>query len=200
MRRLEGTPEYRQLPTHPVLANLLTLEPGRAYEVGSLSAAMLLLAGPSGGGSWCAAVGLPWFGVEAATEMGVSVDRLVTVPAVPAEELTSVIAALIDVVDVVLTAPFAVPPTVAARLAARARERGSVLITLGNWERAAARLTFRDTLWTGVGAGHGHLRARQVTLDVHQSDRLVGSRRIWLPDDDLQIREVEPLTVLRGVS
>ena len=38
---------------------------------------MALLVGPSQAGSWCAVIGMPEFGVEAAEGMGIDLDRLV---------------------------------------------------------------------------------------------------------------------------
>src|SRR5690606_32049435 len=73
--------DTRALPTSPALARLLpggALRQGAAYSVlGSVSLAMALLAEASAAGSWCAVVGAPDFGVEAAAGMGIELERLV---------------------------------------------------------------------------------------------------------------------------
>ncbi|MGH9177562.1 MAG: hypothetical protein ACRD0N_03275, partial [Acidimicrobiales bacterium] len=60
----------RLLPVHPALAGLLPgggLRRGSTVAVaGSTSLALALVAGPSGAGSWCAAVGVPSLGLVAA--------------------------------------------------------------------------------------------------------------------------------------
>src|SRR5262249_30046976 len=102
-----------------------------ALATGSTSLLFALLAGASAAGSWCAVVGLPRLGLVAAAEAGVAIDRLALVPN-PGPEWASVVAALLDGVDIVVTAtPGSVSPSVTGRLAARARQRGGVLIPVG---------------------------------------------------------------------
>jgi hypothetical protein len=89
----------------------------------------------------------------------------------------------------------------AARVSARLRQRGSILVVWGDWPRCEARLGLRDVEWVGLGSGHGHLRARQATVDVHRGTAPPVSTRLWLPDTDLRIRPVEvPSVQLRSVS
>ena len=61
-------------------------------------------------------------------------------------------------------------PADARRLAARARERGSVLVRRGRprrWPEAAdVSLTVTSTTWEGLGQGHGHLRARRAVVEA----------------------------------
>lgn len=192
----------RLLPVVPALEDLLPgggLRRGATVAVaGSTSLALAVLAGPSGAGSWCAVVGLPALGMAAAAEMGVALDRLALVP-VPGSEWPAVVAALLDALDVVMvSASRRVRPGDARRLVARARERGAVLLVVGSWEGAEVRLSVGgaggsrsrgqrlDTSavqWHGLGAGHGHLRARRV--DVIAEGRGAASRarrcRLWLP-------------------
>jgi hypothetical protein len=75
-----------------------------------------------------------------------------------------VVAALLDAVDVVLVRPPAgLPAGQARRLAARARERGAVLVPLGTWsEPADLRLAVAASAWHGLGQGHGSLASRGV--------------------------------------
>ena len=175
-----------------MLAALAPLLPHGALRRGSTvvlqglpSLLIALLAGPSRAGSWCAVVGMPTLGLAAAAEAGVVLDRLPLVPA-PGADWTSVVAVLLDALDVVVVAPRSrVRDSDARRLAARARQRGSVLVAFGApaWEGADLWLTAGDARWDGLGDGHGHLRARQV--EVRCTGRGSAARprraRLWLP-------------------
>jgi len=199
IRQMQATRlDTRRLPTHPAIARLLPgggLQEGSVYSVvGSGTLLMALLAGPSAAGSWCGVVGVPEFGVEAASRFGIDLDRLVLVPK-PGDQWLTVTAAIADVLGVVV----ARPPKQAsdsniARLAARLRQRGSTLIVLGSWPQSEAILTLSNSDWSGIGQGDGYLAARQATVTV--TSRLGGrprSARLWLPDPSQQFREVEPV-------
>src|SRR5690606_21064480 len=161
------------------------------YSVtGSTALTMALLAGPSAAGAWCAVVGLSGFAAPAARDLGVDLDRLAIV-ANPGRRWLSVVGALIDALTVVVVRP---PEPVrdadAARLAARLRQRDAVLISCGPWPRHEAHLTVTESEWFGVGWGHGHLTARQVT--VVAAGRGTAGRprtaRLWLPGPDGAVR------------
>lgn len=201
-----ATLDTRALPTHPALAELLpggSLTGGGVYAVdNSTTLALGLLQGPSAAGSWCAIVGVPDLGLEAVVGLGLDLERLVLVPH-PGEQWLSVVSALVDVVSVVLVKP----PTAegrarlgdaaASRLASRLRQREAVLVSLGDgaaasWPRADARLTVTASSWAGIGAGFGHLTARQVTVSS-ASRSWAGrakSRRLWLPGPDQRLEAV----------
>ena len=53
----------------------------------------------------------------------------------------------------------------------------------------------------GAGSlgGNGHLEARQATVEVSRGSAPAVERRLWLPDVDLSVHEVAPMT-LRSVS
>jgi len=189
MRQLEGGPGARPVATHPALSGLLQLQTGGTYATDAASLLGLLLAGPSAGGAWCGVVGTARLGLEALASAGVRLDRCVLVPD-PKESWLEVTAALTDVLGVVAVAPPAngVGERDASRLAARLRDRGAVLLTLGAWPRAEARLRLAETEWIGLGRGHGHLQARRVTVQVHRGTAPARSRRLWFPDLDQQIR------------
>src|SRR5205085_11386217 len=111
----------------PVLAGLRELLPGGGLRRGATvavhtsSVLLALLAAASRNGSWCAGVGLPALSPVAAAEMGIALERLALVPH-PGTEWTTIVAALLDGVDIVVAAPPGpVAPAVAGRLAARAR-------------------------------------------------------------------------------
>jgi hypothetical protein len=150
-----------------------------------------LLAGPSADGAWCGIIGVPEFGAEAAGQLGVDLERLVMVPH-PGEHWLSVTAALADAVTVVVTKPGGrVRDADAARLAARLRQRGAMLIALGDWPGAVARLTMTESVWSGLGRGHGYPRARMATVVSMGRDGSSGRRtRLWLPDDRGRFRPV----------
>jgi len=180
----------RTQPTSAALAGVLpgeALAAGGSYVVeGSTALALELLREPSRAGSWCAVVGVPDLGVEAAAAAGLDLERLVLVPH-PGDQWFAVVSALVDAVAVVLVQPPArarVGEAAAGRLAARLRQREGVLVSTRAWPHAHARLTVTESDWAGIGAGFGHLAARQVTV-ASTSPAWQGrtrSRRLWLPD------------------
>ena len=95
------------------------------------SLALALVAGPSAAGSWTAVVGCPGLGLAAAAEAGVALERLALVAEPEPGDWAGVVAALVGAVDVVVVGPtHRVRAADARRLAARARERGTVLVQL----------------------------------------------------------------------
>lgn len=206
----------------PVLPALASLVPGAGLRRGSTlsvdgpaatSLALAAAAGPSRDGAWVAAVGFPSLGLLAAAELGIALERLVLV-ADPGDDGTdtwpSVVAALVDAFEVVLVhAGHRVRAADGRRLAARARERGAVLVHVGGarptgavWpEGADVTLTVVDAAWEGLGEGHGHLRARRVTVTGGGRREAARPRRaqLWLPGADGAVEEVLPEPVpLRG--
>jgi hypothetical protein len=135
-----------------------------------------------------AAAGLPDLGIVAAAETGVALERLALVPAPGARVWPTVVAALLDAIDVVLVrSPAGLPAAQARRLAARARERGAVLVPLGAWpEPADLRLAVTSSTWQGLGQGHGSLRARRVEVVATGRGAATRERRVllWLPSPD----------------
>jgi len=180
----------RLLPVVPALQPLL---PGRGLRRGSTvtvsrSAALALVAEASAAGSWVAAVGLPDLGMVAAAEVGIDLERLALVPTPGARAWPTVVAALLDAVDVVLVrSPPGLPAGQARRLAARARERGAVLVPLGAWSVAPDLwLVVAASTWQGLGQGHGRLEARRVEVVVGGRGSAALERRasLWLPGPD----------------
>lgn len=155
------------LPVVPPLAGLLPsggLDRGTTTVVtGSTSLVLSLLAEASRTGSWVALVGLPRVGMLAAHQLGVSLCRTVLVPS-PGPDGPPAVAALLDGVDVVVVGDVALSDADRRRLSARARERGAVLISTTPWPGAHLVLTVEASRWEGLGAGHGRLRARQLTV------------------------------------
>ncbi|WFE93996.1 hypothetical protein [Micromonospora sp. WMMD987] len=187
---------HRVLPVAPELTGLLphrglrrgstvAVATGQPRRSGGTSLVLALLAEASRAGSWCAVVGVPTFGAGAAAEAGIALDRLALVPH-PGPDWPTVVAALIDGVDVVVTAvPHAVATPVADRLAARARQRGCVLVPYGRWAGADVTLQVVRGVWTGLGPGRGRLRRREVTVSARGRGAAARPKEItmWLPGD-----------------
>jgi hypothetical protein len=175
----------------PVRADLEGLFPRRGLKrgtvvgvsAGMVSGATLLalatLAGPSQQGSWTAVVGLPEVGGLAAEEVGIDLGRCALVPD-PGPTWPTVVAALLDAIDVVLLAPLrGVRAADARRLSARARERGSVLVVLGRWpEGPDVRLQPVVSTWSGLGDGHGALRSRRLEVVAGGRGAAARERRV----------------------
>jgi hypothetical protein len=186
---------HRVLPVAPELSGLL---PGRGLRRGSTVSVATGRAQPAGGGtslllallseasrtgSWCAVVGVPALGAIAAAESGIALDRLALVPN-PGPDWPTVVAALIDGVDVVVAAvPGGVSPSIASRLVARARQRGCVLMPFGPWDGADVTLQVTEGRWEGIGPGRGRLRRREVTVLARGRGAAARPREatMWLP-------------------
>lgn len=168
MEQLTGTrPDVAELPVHPSLSGLVHLRPGTSWVARSATPAMLLMAGPSSKGAWSAVIGLPQFGLEAAAAAGVELSRTVLVPD-PGEDWLTVVAALAEVVGVVVVRPPArVSERAAATVAAKLHRAQGLLISVGSpWPRAEAEVGLGDVRWSGLGRGYGHLQGRRATIEV----------------------------------
>lgn len=202
LRRFEdrtgGAPaaeDARALPVAAPLAGLLPaggLRRGSTVAVGpgpgGTSLLFALLAEATAQGAWAAVVGRPDLGLAAAAEAGVRLDRLALVPR-PGADLLAVTVALLDGMDVVAVAPDAgrgrrpgpsrseplLRPADRTRLAARARQRGAVLVALGSWPGADLELGCAGARWHGLGEGHGRLASRRVGVRLRA--RVLGSGR-----------------------
>ncbi|WP_196250859.1 hypothetical protein [Cellulomonas sp. JZ18] len=161
------TTERPPLPVPPALSRVLPdglRRGGTTAVLGSTSLALGVVAHACAGGAWAAAVGQPDLGLLAAAQAGVDLARLAVVPA-PGADAATVLAALLDGVDLVLVGPAAaLTDADRRRLSARARERGSVLLPTVAWPGAGVVLTVEHARWTGVGAGDGHLRTRELRV------------------------------------
>ena len=150
---------------------------------GETSLLLALLAAASAAGSWCAVVGMPQLGLVAAAEAGLAIDRCALVPQ-PGPDWPAVVAALLDGVDVVVAATAgSVPAQLAGRLAARARQRGVVLISFGRWSGADLTLEVVGGAWHGLGQGRGRLRQRELEVLVQGRGAAARPRRarLWFP-------------------
>ena len=163
VHRMQGGASGRRLPG---LVPELDLATGAAYATDSAGLALALLAGPSAAGEWVGVVGAPDLGYEAAAALGVDLERTIVVPH-PGEHWLSVVAALVDVASVVLVRPsVAVGEHPAERLRARLRTKDAALVCWGEWPRCSARFRVRESVWSGLGRGHGHLSGRRLVVEV----------------------------------
>jgi hypothetical protein len=143
---------------------LIRLRTGVSYAVSAPILAMLAMAGPSGAGAWSAVIGVRDFGLEAAAEYGVDLERTVLIPE-PGDSWLEVAAALSDVMPVIVVQPpRPVTQHQAARIAPRLRQHDALLISVGDWPRAEARLHISRSEWTGIGRGHGRLTGHRIRV------------------------------------
>jgi hypothetical protein len=178
------SPDGRVLPVAAPLARLLPaggLRRGSTVALppapATTSLLLALLAESSAGGAWVGVVGKPELGLVAAAEAGIRLDRLALVPH-PGSDLLAVAIALLDGMDVVVVAigNRPLPAGERRRLEARARQRGAVLVALGQWAGADVELSCAHTRWRGLGAGAGRLRERQVRVRLRGRGITPGGR------------------------
>ena len=208
----------RALPVHPDLAALF---PGGALRrgavvgcVGSMawSVSMALCAQASQAGAWIGVVGVPRFGLAAAAEWGVSLDRLVAVGVHGATSAVEsgvhgsrshgsgvrsaqVIAAALDGFELVIAGAADISAGDARRLAARVAQRGAALLLVGNPGTFAVDVVCeaRSARWRGITDGAGRLTARQVEFEV-SGRRVDRARRavLWFPSPQGTIASTQP--------
>lgn len=156
---------------------------------GATSLALGLAAAATAAGEWAAAVDGPGsLGGLAAHDAGVDLARFAVVRGVPPPRWSTVVAALLDGVSVVVAdVPRGVRVGDARRLVARARERSAVLVAVsiadGASARAAAwpadaalRLRAAGGAWPSLGVGRGVLEARPLRAEVEGRGVATGMR------------------------
>lgn len=170
-------------PTLPLSSSLSSLLPaglvrGQIIRVtGSTSLMLEMVAEGSRAGSWAAVIGMPAVGAVAAARRGIELARVALVSH-PGAQAAAVAGACVDGMDVVLVGDaVALSDGDRRRLAARAKERGSVIVTSGRWPGAHTSLTVERTDWSGLGAGDGRLRQREVTVAI-AGRRQAATRRV----------------------
>jgi hypothetical protein len=192
------------LPGLPVLQALRELLPRGALARGSVVAAaefgllcLALAAGASADGAWCGIAGIPEAGVLAATGLGLDVERTLLVPD-PGPAWPQVVASLLDGCELVLVRPpGGVPAQVRQRLEATLRRGRGVLLVAGDWPGAQVRLQVVSQRWTGLGDGHGRLRAccAEVVADGRGEATMTRTRWLWLPAEDGRVAVVDPVDI-----
>ena len=108
---------------------------------GSTTLLLAVLALRQGATGWCGVIGGDELGWCAATEVGLDLNRVLTVPAplVNESSILTVTSTLLDGVDALLigaTVAARLRPQHRRRLLARARERGHLILTPAHWEGA----------------------------------------------------------------
>lgn len=199
----------RTVPVHSVLAPVVGSGLVRGQTVvcagpASMSCAIALLVAPTQHGSWAAVVGVPAFGVLAAADMGVALERIVFVddPHRVGVDPANVLGALVDGFDLVVTsADFlsSLTPSLVRRFTTRVQSRGAVCIVVDHTRLVTADLRVDTDVhtWSGIGDGHGRLCARRVSVGVdgrrHRQSRgdRPTRRDVWLPGPSGRIEEIE---------
>jgi hypothetical protein len=158
------------------------------------SLALALVAPVVEAGSWLAIVDLPTIGLDAASEFGLPLERVVAVNGDQsdvdtddrwAQRWPDVMAAAIDGFDVILArVPADVHPSAMRKVATRVQRRGAVVVLLGDPGPATCDgvLHTEPIGWIGVGDGHGHLQQRSIVVQA-SGRRMPGQcrREMMLP-------------------
>jgi hypothetical protein len=199
------------LPVLPALRELLPrggLTRGSVVTVAGFGLLILALAaGASADGAWCGIAGVPEAGVLAAAALGLDAERTLLVPD-PGQAWPQVVASLLDGCELVLLRPPVPSPPgirgtrgthgareaqIRRRLEATLRRGRGVLLVAGDWPGAQVRLRVLTQGWTGLGDGHGRLRAccAQVMADGRGEAAVARTRWLWLPAEDGRVAAAE---------
>jgi hypothetical protein len=168
---------------------------GSAVAVAEFDLLCLALAATaSATGAWLAIAGVPEAGMVAAAGLGLFTERILLVPD-PGPAWPQVAASLLDGCELVLLRP---PEPAAAhirrRLEATLRRRRGVLLVAGDWPGAQVRLRVARRRWTGLGDGHGRLRACKAEVVAWGRGAAGRPRvqRLLLPAPDGTVAEAGP--------
>ena len=162
---------------------------------------LALAAGASAAGAWCGIAGLPEAGMVAAAGLGLDAERTLLVPD-PGQAWPQVTASLLDGCElVVLRPPGQVTAQAKRRLEATLRRGRGVLLVAGHWPGAQVRLEVVSRQWTGLGDGHGRLRAcrAEVRADGRGARAAPRTRRLWLPAEDGTVTAGDPVDMPRDL-
>ncbi len=185
------------LPLDPALAPLLPDEgllTGTSYSLSpSPSLVLALMGAASQKGLWCAVIGMPTLGVEAAAGFGIDLNRLILVPD-PGDRWFAATSALAEVVPLIAVHPGGrLRDADVSRLSARLRDRGTTLLVTGVWPQSEGSIRVHDPEWNGLGAGWGLLSDRTVTVTARtRRSPLPSSVRVRLPGRDGALEPVTP--------
>lgn len=165
--------EHALLPLDPAFSSLLPeegLQSGTSYAVSpSPSLILALLSAASRKGHWCAVIGMPTLGVEAAAAFGIDLTRLILVPD-PGDRWLAATSALAEVVPLIAVLPGSrARDGDVSRLSARLRDRGCTLLVAepsgaARWPQCEGTIRLHDPDWHGLGAGWGLLSDCTVTV------------------------------------
>ncbi len=197
--------EHPLLPLDPAFSSLLPeqgLQTGVAYTVSSAPSLVLaLLSAASRKGLWCAVVGMPTLGVEAAAAFGISLPRLILVPE-PGDRWLAATSALAEVVPLIAVQPGSrARDADVSRLSARLRDRGCTLLvtesqTAGAWPQSEGTIRLVDQHWEGIGEGWGLIEGSTATVTATtRSSPLASSVRVRLPGTNGAVEELPRETI-----
>jgi len=166
----------RILPVPDAVAHLFPdggLVRGRVLSCAGSAAtsfACSLLAPAVAAGGWVAVIDLPTLGLDAASELGVPLERVVAVDAGgDPRRWIEVVAAAADGFDVLLVrVPAELPAAMVRKLATRIQQQGAVVVVLGEPGilPCDGELHADGRPWEGIGDGCGHLRRRAVQVSA----------------------------------
>ncbi len=176
---------FEPLPTLPVSPDLHAMFPegglvrGRTVLCGgdaAVALALRIVSQPTQAGSWLGVVGVHNIGVQAASEQGVALQRVVFVqPATSRAEWVSTVAAAADGFDVLmLEVPHGITVADARRVQTRIQSRRNALVLIGATQKLALQSVFQPdvvmdtttTQWNGIERGAGHVQSREVCVAV----------------------------------
>lgn len=167
----------------------------RSIEGGAGYLALALAAAATAAGAWCGVIGMPAFGIAAASGLGADLRRFLMLDE-PGDRETDAVVILAEACDIVLwnlPSRIRVPATAERRIRARIRPtehaRGAALIVRASadtWREADLHLATSDPEWTGLGDGSGHLTGRLVTVTAtgRAAAGYEPNVRLWLPAAD----------------
>jgi hypothetical protein len=167
----------------------------------AMSLAIALAVEATAAGSWMAVVDVPTIGLEATSELGIPLERVVRVDTSPTSDgrgWAELLAAVVDGFELVLTrVPPSVSPGLVRRVQARLRTRDAVLVVLGAASAMSPAVELHTThaQWVGVERGAGHLQGRRVTVTA-TGRRVPRPRRaeLWLPDHSGKVTPAAEVT------
>lgn len=202
--------EHPLLPLDPAFSSLLPeqgLQTGTAYTVSpSPGLVLALLSAASGAGLWCAVVGMPTLGIEAAAAFGVELPRLILVPE-PGDRWLAATSALAEVVPLIAVRPGGrVRDAEMSRLGARLRDRGSTLLVVesdlfGVWPQSEGTIRLHDQHWEGIGEGWGLIEGSTATVTARtRHDFLATSVRVRLPGSNGAVERLTAESVVETVA
>ena len=177
----------RTLPVSEAYAELFPergLVRGRALACSgpaATSLALALAAPAVAAGSWLATIDVPTIGLDAASEFGIALERVVAVRA-DAARWPDVVAAAADGFDLLIArVPAEASPSAMRKVATRLRQRDAVMLVLGDPGPLSCDgvLHADGAEWVGLGDGHGHLQERRLVVEA-SGRRLHGRRRCRL--------------------
>ncbi|MBS2531585.1 hypothetical protein KGQ20_02240 [Catenulispora sp. NF23] len=174
-------------------------DPGpRRFDGSTTYLALALADAATAACAWCSVVGIPTFGIAAASGLGARLDRFHMLD-YPDGRTPDAVAIMADAYDLIVWNPprrllAAADRRIRNRIRPALRQRGAALVVNAaphTWQDADLHLTASEPQWAGLGQGSGHLTGRQVTITAtgRAAAGYEPSVRLWLPDATGAIHE-----------